>query len=198
MLAYLVLFTYIQAADISSAAKSREWLTLLHIQKNHSLVTSEKFFLSQSRSPEEELTATYNAILSPFTGDARQDPQCRFPARTDFIFKTFNIDKKNRRLCRYWQEWKDFLALDEVSLIFASSYMSSASSLFGHTFIKLRSKKSKGQELLDYGLDAAAMTGNDKGILFALKGVFGFYPARFSLLPYHIKVKEYVSIEGRD
>lgn len=198
MLAFLFFTVYLQATDFSLAAKSKDWQTLLHIKDNQSLITSKSFFLSDSKSPVDELKATYDAILMPFVGDGRNDPQCRFPARTDFIFKTFDINKNLRRPCVYWKEWQEFLDIDQVSLIFASSYMSSASSFFGHTFLKLRSKKSKGHELLDYSLDAAAMTGQDTGFLFTMKGVFGFYSARFSLLPYHMKVKEYVSIEGRD
>ncbi len=198
MLAFLFFSVYLQASDFSTVATSREWQTLLHIENKRSLITSKSFFLSDTKSAEDELEATYKAILAPYSGDGRKDPQCRFPARSDFIFKTFGIDKKLRRPCAYWKEWQEFLAIDQVSLVFASSYMSSASSLFGHTFLKLRSKKSKGQDLLDYSLDAAAMTGADTGLVFSMKGIFGFYPARFSLLPYHMKVKEYVHIEGRD
>jgi hypothetical protein len=195
---WFLLITLLYAQDVSKLATSKEWQSLLHIEDGESLVRSPAFFFSSSRTPQDELVATHAAITTAFQGDSRKDPQCRFPARTDFIFTHFAIDPRLRRSCPYWQEWKDFLALDQVSVIFASSYMSSPSSFFGHTFLKLKSKKSHDQELLDYGLDAAAITGSDKGLTFALKGVFGAYPGRFSLMPYHFKVQDYVNLEGRD
>ncbi|MGT0149952.1 Lnb N-terminal periplasmic domain-containing protein [Vibrio metschnikovii] len=45
---------------------------------------------------------------------------------------------------------------------------------------------------------AAEPEGNDNPALYAMKGLFGFYPGRFTVMPYYRKVREYNDIESRD
>jgi len=68
--------------------------------------------------------------------------------------------------------------------------------MFGHTLIRIDSAENS--SLLSYAINYAA-TGDDiNGLLFAFKGIFGFYRGYFSILPYYQKVKEYGDIDHRD
>jgi hypothetical protein len=68
--------------------------------------------------------------------------------------------------------------------------------MFGHTLLRIGS--SYQNELLSHAVNYAAHSSDTNGILFAFKGIFGFYPGYFSILPYYEKVKEYNDLEHRD
>lgn len=70
--------------------------------------------------------------------------------------------------------------------------------MFGHTFLRIDSSmKSK---MLSYAINYAAdaNTQTESGMLFAVKGLFGGYYGKYSLLPYYEKIKEYRDSEERD
>ena len=70
--------------------------------------------------------------------------------------------------------------------------------MFGHTFLRINSAyKSR---LLSYAINYAADADPDKenAALFAVKGLFGGYYGKYSLLPYYDKLKEYRDTEQRD
>jgi len=52
--------------------------------------------------------------------------------------------------------------------------------------------------LLSFAVNYAARTDETNGFAYAIKGVFGFYPGYYSLLPYYVKVREYNDLERRD
>lgn len=52
--------------------------------------------------------------------------------------------------------------------------------------------------LLAYAFNYAAATDEEKGMIFALKGLFGGYPGVFSIALYYKKVHEYSDLENRD
>lgn len=96
-------------------------------------------------------------------------------------------------------EWIEKIGAKKISLVFASGYLSSAASSFGHTFLKLNNPKNQGGlELVDYGINYAARTGETDGALYALYGLLGYFRGAFGLLPYHQMIKEYTNLEGRD
>ncbi len=97
------------------------------------------------------------------------------------------------------EEWINKLGATKISIVFASGYLNSPASSFGHTFLKLSNPKNAGGlELLDYGINYAARTGDTQGALYALYGLFGYFKGSFGLLPYHQMIKEYTNLEGRD
>lgn len=68
--------------------------------------------------------------------------------------------------------------------------------MFGHTFLTIETEtKSK---LLAYSVNYAAMPDDSLPFLYAFKGLFGFYPGYFSILPYYAKIQEYSDVDHRD
>jgi len=70
--------------------------------------------------------------------------------------------------------------------------------MFGHSFLRINS--SYNSRLLSYAINYAANadSSTENGVVFALKGLFGGYFGKYSLLPYYDKLKEYKDTEQRD
>jgi len=70
--------------------------------------------------------------------------------------------------------------------------------MFGHTFLRINSGYES--RLLSYAINYAANADAKKenGVMFAIKGLFGGYYGKYSLLPYYEKLKEYRDTEQRD
>jgi hypothetical protein len=176
-----------------------QWLRLGHYRKKifggyESPFRGKIFIADQGyQDPELELTATLEAL---FTDKNRQ---CDFLARTTWIKNHFAIPESELAACEDRKDWKRRLGAQEMYVVFASSDLSSAGSSFGHTFLRAHNPKNiKQLDLLDYGINYAAVTGADDGASFALKGLFGFYPGAYSMLPFHQKMREYTNLEGRN
>lgn len=195
---------FILAAEQLKLADSVEWQRLNHYQKTFfggwkSTIKGD-FFLSTSGAvdPAAELRATLEQM---FAGEPaqRQKTQCRYPARREWLMRKLQIPVMQATDCQLLQDWVKRLGAAEVSLIFASSFMNSAGSSFGHTFLKLNNPKNKGAlELTDYGVNFSARTADADGALYAIKGLLGDFPGAFSMLPYHQLIKDYINLEGRD
>lgn len=176
-----------------------QWLRLGHYRKKMFGGYQSPFrgpmFIADGgfKDPELELTATLETL---FTDKNRQ---CDFLARTTWIKNHFTIPESELAACEERKDWKRRLGAQEMYVVFASSDLSSAGSSFGHTFLRAHNPKNiKQLDLLDYGINYAAVTGTDDGASFALKGLLGFYPGSYSMLPFHQKMREYTNLEGRN
>ncbi|MCM0613269.1 DUF4105 domain-containing protein [Marinobacter sediminum] len=182
------------------------WLTLGHYHPDTlgdsytSQADDPAFFLSENgkQSPRAELEATLSAIQKPGGGD--EHARCLYPARTAWLQKRFNLSLPAID-CPEYQEWKDTLSTETVTLVFAASYLNSPSSMFGHTFLRLDPPQDDEEtnlllaSTISYAADAAA---HDSEILFAYKGIFGGYPGITTIQPYYEKIRLYSDIEHRD
>lgn len=85
-----------------------------------------------------------------------------------------------------------------ATLVFPAAHINSPASMFGHTFLRINSKYNS--KLLSYAVNYAADADPSKenGFMFAIKGLFGGYFGKYSLLPYYEKLKEYRDGEQRD
>lgn len=191
-------------------AHSPAWLKLGHYRRRgltnewRSEADGARFFLSPRgrTSPEAELEATLRA----FAGDLgqlreEQEAQCRFLARRRLIDET--LAWRDQGLpwaeCRGREAWLATLAPERVWLVFAASYMNNPASMFGHTFFKFRTQANpQDRDLLNYGINFAADTGVDGGLMFMWRGLTGGYPGRFTMQPYHQFLKSYTNLDGRD
>ncbi len=184
------------------------WLRLLHYRTNllgryQSEIDDASFFVSRGgrRDPRAELFATLGAFFAPSPSDTTlQHAICRYPARFQWLREQLGLDPAAlaHPACERYQKWKDQMLPQEVALVFASSYMSNPSSMYGHTFLLLRKKAGKENELMNYVVNFAADLEGDSGLLFAVKGLLGGYHGRFSTFPYYMKVQEYSNLESRD
>lgn len=197
-------------AELHDVAQGRYWQLLLHYKDNmfghtRSLADGMEFFLSPQgkTDPEAELRADIEAFASKDrkVGPLKQHPQCAFPERYRYLKEKLHLNTPDVA-CREYREWIARFNPQGATLVFASAYLNNPASMFGHTFLRIDSKPRAGQshknDLLDYGINYAAKTGDDGGITFAVLGLIGGYPGFFSLLPYFDKVNEYSDVESRD
>jgi len=180
----------------------RYWDILLFYKRaaggRKSLVDDPKFFLSPDgkRDPGAELSATLDAMfdLSP-----APPVRCRFPARYEWLKETLQIDTARlpAQECPEFDNTLRAINPKSASLIFAAGHMNAPASMFGHTFLRLDSAYAS--PLLSYAVNyAATINPKDSGIAYAFKGIFGFYPGYYSILPYYTKVREYAAMDQRD
>ena len=194
-----------------------EWLNLLHYKSEKSLfsgtqleyssfVDDERFFLSSAgdRNPQAELLATLEGMFNtsnPTQGDD-EHPQCRFPARLDWLAKRLNLDRKQlpEVSCALYEEWNKLINAGSVVLVFPAHHLNSPSSMFGHTLLRLDPKADREHmDWLAYGVNFGAnVPPEDNSLVYAYRGLNGGYPGQFIVEPYFKKIQEYNRTENRD
>ncbi|MHB8762877.1 MAG: Lnb N-terminal periplasmic domain-containing protein [Deferrisomatales bacterium] len=189
-----------------------QWLRLGHYRPRlgggwASEVDGPAFFLSGSgkADPEAELVATLRGLFHSAEAPANDDhPLCAFPARAAWLSRELSIDPGALPQVRCGKR-DEFLAKVDphsTTLIFSSYYLNNPVSAFGHTFLRINSAASgvstTKRELLDYGIDYAAVSGPENAVLYAFKGLFGMFPGLFNAMPYYYKVRKYNDMESRD
>lgn len=197
-----------KAAQDLNLAQHPAWHALLHYRPKvftpgrESQADDPSFFLSPrgKQDPAAELDATLQAFAQ---GDAESGPppQCRFPARFHWLRQQgAPFDSLPSVDCPELDEWLRLLNTAQVTLVFASSYLNSPSSMFGHTFLRLDPPDlDQGNPILantiSYAADAAE---HDNELLFAYRGIFGGYPGITTVEPYYDKLRLYNQLENRD
>lgn len=178
------------------------WHKLLHYRARsesvRSAARSPEFFLSTdgAHDPSAELLAT----LRVFAGDD-DIARCRYPARFRWLDDRLDLAAFGVRAlaCPELDEWRDAIAPDRITLVFASSYVNNPASMYGHTLLRIDQPGDRGaDQLVAYAVNHAAVTDESSGLLFAIRGLTGGYDGTFSLLPYYDKVKDYNDVESRD
>lgn len=194
---------HLTQANLKQLAFSKAWLRLGHYEKNifgqwkSSLRGGFFLAVDGAQNPQSELQATLKEFFK--TGPDASHAQCRYLARREWLKKTLLFTPDEILSCTEQMAWKKKLDATGVSLIFASADTSSASSIYGHTFMKIIGRnQEQDRDLLNYGVNYAAMATDKEGMLYAVKGLFGFYKGAYTMLPYHEKLREYVNAEGRD
>ncbi len=205
---------YVQAANLPVLsperlqlfAKSPQWQYLLQIRpgpissKKSRIKGTSKYFISPmgSLDPLAELEASIEVFQNPqhFIDTRGQHPNCLFPARLQILQRTLNLQVPAVD-CPALEHWKQLFRHDEVVLAFASQYLSSPSSMMGHTFLKFKNAHQQDFMNLTTGY-AASVPENAGAFQYVQKGLFGGFIGRFSRQPYYEKVHEYNNMEQRD
>ena len=226
LLAFLSLITFISSPVSAAAATSQlqnldsehlrswsqenAWLRLLHFHTKwygyaRSQVQDPDFFLAAKgpRDPQAELAATLKQLTRALNSDKlldeSKDVRCTYPARVHFIQRQLGVDLPTRP-CSQLDAWQEDLDANRLTMIFPSAYMNNASSMFGHTLLRIDATPgTRRPDLMAWAVNfAAEVEEGDGGLAYALKGLFGQYPGYFSLMPYYEKVNEYSQLENRD
>ncbi len=191
-------------------AERPEWLKLMHYVPNlissgvHGLVDSPQFYNAPDgkNNPQSELEATLASFYSDIEeSNTQQNPQCLFVARYTWLNEQLAFDPQRlpRRACKRYLQWHASLDPSGLTLIFASAYLNSPSSMYGHPLVRVDAKdQNEHTRLLAYAITFAANTDETNGLAFAVNGLFGGYPGAFSIMPYYLKVREYSDFENRD
>jgi len=193
----------------------RSWLNLLHYRAHNSglfnsggmgyssSVDDDAFFIAPTGvdHPDLELAATLGGFFSESDlGD--EHPQCRFPARLDWLAERLEIDRSRLPSvdCALYQQWRNIIHPGSVVLLFPAHHLNSPSSMFGHTLLRIDPKKANRQtDWLSFAVNFGANVPTDQNsLLYAYRGVTGGYPGEFVVGPYFIKIQEYNRVENRD
>ena len=184
-------------------SEDRYWDVLLHYRQHgpgrKSLIDDPRFFLAPDGqvNPSAELEATLRGFFEDQKKD-EQHPRCRFIARYTWLKETLAIDESRlpAAACTAFDEAFARINPHSAALIFPTTLNNSPGSMFGHTLIRIDSENQN--ELLSYASTYAADATDANGLLYAFKGVFGYYHGYYSILSYYDKVGEYSNIEHRD
>ncbi|MCF6186326.1 MAG: DUF4105 domain-containing protein [Desulfobulbaceae bacterium] len=181
------------------------WRALLHMGRSsadESRIDSPKFFLSPegSHNPAAEGGLTLNSFFQPVEpGREGEHPQCLYPARYSWLNEqlSFDSDLLPEQSCSDLRQWLEAMDPDGITMVFPESYLNNPASMFGHTLLRVEQKNGR-SPLLAPSINFAAVTDEKPGIGYALKGLFGGYPGRFSIGLYADQVRAYGALENRD
>lgn len=192
----------------------REWQLLVHYRLKRSRWTSEAdnagFFVAPDgkTNPEAELMAT---LRGGFTNEKRSSGmpdvpdmtvRCQFPARWTWLMKELSQGADKFEDCGPLQDFRGKVNARSATLVFSSYYINNPSTVFGHLLLRLNKQEATGRtagsELLDTGVNYAAITTTSNPLLYAFMGMAGFFRGTFTALPYYFKVREYSDAESRD
>lgn len=206
----LILASFMPAlAHSASISQSAEWKGILQYQKSflgaeRSEIDGQSFFFSEKgmTDPEAELAATLEAFAKPVVkdekGEGNEHAICKYPARFTILQKHGLLKNLPSPLpnCASYRVYRERIQTRKVSIVFSSYYSGSASSVFGHSFLKFSGIN--GNELFDTGVNFAANPTATNPVLYALYGMIGVFPSSFSAQPFYFKVREYNDFESRD
>jgi hypothetical protein len=206
------LASLIAEAHAQRLAESRDWQVLLHYRATklggfRSEADGLGFFLA-GKPGQTDRSAELDATLAAFFAAAPADPlnpdtqhaQCRFPARYAWLKRALAIDAARLpdQRCPLLDTWRTGIAAEAATLVYATAYLNSPASMYGHTFFRISRATGEGNPLLDYAVNFAADVNTTNGLVYAVRGVAGGFPGRFYVIPYYVKVQEYSNMESRD
>jgi hypothetical protein len=221
------LATLLQRARSTRLAESRDWQVLLHYRRTtpggwKSEADGPGFFFAGTAGktdPAIELAATLTAFFRPAVADPTNPqtmhPQCLFPARYAGLKHELAIEHPRDegvgagagslaaaqlvdQPCPLLDSWRTGISAEAVTLVYATAFLNSPASMYGHTFLRVSRATGEGNPLLDYVVNFAADVDTKNGLVYAVRGVTGGFPGRFFVVPYYVKVQEYSNMESRD
>ncbi len=189
----------------STLALEPGWLALGHYRSSRlykqpvSEADNATFFLTPNgrSNPTEELLYWKNLLLSH--NKLVPIAVCRFPARYLWAADAFGVNPPwSLEECEELKIWRSKLSGDIVSIVFASAYIESPSSMFGHSFLRFQQPNEAtilGTNTVNYAADASDRSGI---VDFAYRGLFGGFPGVSDQLPLYRRMRDYADNEGRD
>jgi len=179
--------------------EDRYWYVLLHYKEGflgtESVIDDPAFFLAPDgkTNPVSEMEATIRAFFDP-----AGDEVCRFVARFEWLKERLRLDTDRLPVsgCASLEAFINRNSPVSVTLVFPMSHLNSPASMFGHTLITIETAQKT--KLLAYSVSYSAVSRETFGPLFAVKGIFGFYPGYYAVLPYYAKLQQYSDVDHRD
>lgn len=191
-------------------AQSRDWQVLLHYRPTafggwKSQADGIGFFFAGKAGKTDrdaELDATIAALLRPSVRDPTNPetmhPQCLFPARYAWLKQQLGSAAFVDQPCPLLDAWRTGISAEAATLVYATAYLNSPASMYGHTFLRLSRATGEGNPLLDYAVNFAADADTTNGLWYAIAGLTGGFEGHFYVVPYYAKVQEYSNMESRD
>lgn len=200
--------TMLRLAEQAQLGRSAEWYKINQYHPSwggmKSRVDDPSFFLATDgkRDPQAELEATIRTAYDEGMAEQSKQPKlCRWVARYQYLsrsMKSLGFDYPAPR-CEGFERWRYSLARDHVSLVFASIYLNSPASMYGHIFMRFDSEKAgEFNRLNDTTVGYTVNSNGDFGPMFLANSLTGGFPGSFVSAPYFMKVREYADLENRD
>jgi len=194
-------FSYVHSQEnLSNYSLRAEWLKLLYYQKvNNTLkgeVASDSFYLHPEGkyNPTKELNYSISLINSQ-QGNKPLDFSCLFPARASLIHQWKLAKVKSN--CPKLNSWKQHIDLKSIHYIYTSQYPSNPASVFGHSFILLKSHSQP--ELMNLTVNYAADVPQKIGPFdYILRGLGGGFDGTYTIQPFYSRIQQYNNVEDRD
>lgn len=172
---------------IDALSNHPKWRSLLHIKENNiSEITDINFFLSKQTNPKTEL----ETLLK----EKSCENICKYPARYKFLSDALDLNISFEHCVDLQKFLKDSRG-ETASIVFASSFLGSPSSYFGHTFIKINKKDNP---FFSQTISFAAEVPQDTNFFRLIsKGMSGGFEGRYTVAPYFKLTEGYNIIEQR-
>jgi hypothetical protein len=198
----------LELANQAHLSQRPEWLKINLYHSTLGGLTSRvddpSYFLAPNgqHDPQAELEAAIRgAFDETMAKTSRQPNVCRWIARYQFLsrsMKELGFDYSPMH-CEGFEHWKSGIAHHRATLIFASVYLNSPASMYGHAFIRFDSDKpGEYNRLNDETVGYTVQASSDAGAMFLMRSLFGAYPGSFVFVPYYMKMREYSDLENRD
>jgi len=188
-------------------SRTLEWRRLLlyrRIGKGRisSQVDGRSFFAAENgrKDPDAELEATIRSFYAP-ADPSKLDEHglCRFPARRMFLEEHVALTGLPSPPCPALAAYEADLGAESIALVYAANYLQNPASAFGHTLLRIKKKRGvTSEDATDIGIDYTAETDTKNPLLYAFKGVFGYFPGLFRFKPWDEMLREYAGSEARD
>ncbi|MFZ4714674.1 MAG: DUF4105 domain-containing protein [Bacteriovoracaceae bacterium] len=193
--------------QLKTLSESKAWHKLVHYQESvfgnfTSNADTKEFFLSEEgrKNPLKELEATYQAFQK-IQDYKKESILCRFPARYLWLKKNISLPQYNLAKCTEYEAFREKINPEKAYVVFSSYFINTPASAFGHTLLRFQ-RKDEGEknhsELLDYGVNYAAVVTTENALVYAVMGMAGGFNGVFAAIPYYYKIREYNDYESRD
>jgi len=196
--------------QLEQLAEQPLWKGLLHVHasgplqrhlntKPKSQVDDPAFFMDKLGA--KDYVAELKTAVRIFSNPQHPEWQaraCQFPARYHWLKNALPNRLPTAPVCKKFEKFASTIDAQDVFLIFPVAYLNSPSSMFGHTFLRLKAEH-RDNPLLDYSINFAANADDSTNILlYSIQGLTGGYPGVYSVVPYYEKIKEYSALDSRD
>lgn len=194
----------LEQARAKALARDPYWLALLHYSGGESEIHSPAFFLSPAghHDAEAELEATLDAIFAPLDAVPDRHAQCRFVARYRWLRRKLDWSAASPPdvNCAKFRAYSAGGAVESVSVIYATGYLSNPASFYGHVVIKFNTRRGTfANDLLEQSVNFGAdVPRGENPVVYVAKGLFGGYDATFSNAQFFRVNHDYAENELRD
>jgi hypothetical protein len=193
MFRHLIVLASVISTLLSAQAyyDTDEWAALFHIKNNQqSDISDPNFYLSEDKT----LVSEYNAALLALNQEDVNVTLCRYPARYRYLDKKLNLNLSFKH-CENFMQFLDESRGTSASISFASAYLESPMSYFGHTFITIHKRNNRFfSQTISF---AAEVPEKINFFKLAAKGIGGGFSGKFLAAPYFKLFEGYNMVEQR-
>ena len=185
---------------LQALADDPQWQHLLFYKNKKAEVISADFYLTRPSAESTHDFSPYDELVATLAMASDTTTVCRYPARYLWLAHHLPELKVDLQSCPQLPD-----ANQKISLILVSNYLKNPASSFGHVLVKTSAatdqaeKTLSSKDLLNNAYNfGARIPQDDNGVMYAVKGLFGFYDAGFSETEFFKQDAVYSKNEQRD